>query len=296
MSNPLETLANSNILHEYAEAFTSLTGLPLALCPVECWQLSLHGKRNEARYCALLSRNPRACASCLSVMKRLSRLASEHAQTVHCPSGLCVTAVPVRLGNALVGFLKTGQVFCARPTEGQFRVVAKHLKKWGLGPKLAEVRAAYFANKVVPQRRYRAMIKLLASFSEHLATFAQPILLPHERQDLPLIRLAKDYVQEHQREKLRLARVARICKTSTYYFGKRFKAETGSSFAHYLARVRVEESKKLLLNPNLQIRDIASQVGFKSVKHFSRVFKNIVRQAPGAYRRACAAQVCSPSG
>jgi hypothetical protein len=61
MSNWVEILSNSNAFQEYAEAFAGVTGLPVALYPVECWQLSLHRKRNEARYCALLSRNAKAC-------------------------------------------------------------------------------------------------------------------------------------------------------------------------------------------------------------------------------------------
>lgn len=291
MSNLVEALAKTSAFQQYAEAFTALTGLPLALYPPDSWQLSLHGKRNEAKYCALLARNRHACASCLQVVRRLSQLASDEAHTLYCPSRLCVTAVPVRLRNELIAFLKTGQVFCARPTEAQFRAVSKQLRKWGLDPNARELRDAYFAIKILPWRKYHSLIKLLRIFARQLSMAGQTILSWQENTEAPRIERAKDYIRQHKRGKILLGRVARVCRMSMYHFGKRFKLETGLSFPDYLARVRVDESRNLLLNPNLRISDIASEVGFKSVKHFSRVFKRIVGRPPGAYRALAAINV-----
>lgn len=288
MSNVVEALAKTSAFQQYVEAFTALTGLPLALYPPDSWQLSLHGKPNEAKHCALLARNRHACASCLQEARRLSQLASEEARTVHCPSRLCVTAVPVRLRTELLGFLQTGQVFCARPTQAQFRSISKQIRKWGLDPNARELRDAYFAIKVVPWRKYQSLIKMLKIFARQLSIAGQTIQTRQERADVPPIERAKHYIRQHQREKIRLGTVARACRISMYHFGKRFKLETGLGFPDYLARVRVEESRNLLLNPNLRIRDISSEVGFKSVKHFSRVFKRIVGRPPSAYRALAA--------
>jgi AraC-like DNA-binding protein len=63
-----------------------------------------------------------------------------------------------------------------------------------------------------------------------------------------------------------------------------FKKVTGINFTDYLSRVRVEKAKNLLLNPNLRISEIAFEVGFQSLTHFNRVFKNIVGQSPSEYR------------
>src|SRR5271166_4061256 len=43
----IAALVNSRIYREYEQAFTNLTGLPVALQPVETWQLPHHGKRGE---------------------------------------------------------------------------------------------------------------------------------------------------------------------------------------------------------------------------------------------------------
>src|SRR5689334_5841216 len=111
----LEALANSRVFQDYERAFTEATGLSVALRPVETWQLPHHGKRNEGPFCSLISEKSRACASCLSVQEKLSELAALEAHTIGCPNGLSDTAVPVRLGDRLIGFLQTGQVFRKKP-------------------------------------------------------------------------------------------------------------------------------------------------------------------------------------
>src|SRR5437899_8524056 len=107
----VEALTNSKVFQDYERAFTEATGLPVALRPVETWQLPHHGKRNEGPFCSLISERSRACASCLSVQEKLTEMATEEARSIQCPNGLCDTAVPVRLGDRVIGFLQTGQVF-----------------------------------------------------------------------------------------------------------------------------------------------------------------------------------------
>jgi YesN/AraC family two-component response regulator len=63
-----------------------------------------------------------------------------------------------------------------------------------------------------------------------------------------------------------------------------FKKGTGLNFTEYVSRVRIENAKNLLLNPNLRISEIAYQVGFQSLTHFNRVFKKVVGEAPTEYR------------
>lgn len=280
----IEALVNSKVFQDYERAFNEATGLPVALRPAETWQLPHHGKRNEGPFCAIISEKSRACASCLGVQERLSETAAEEAQTVGCPNGLCDTAVPVRLGDRLIGFLQTGQVFRKKPTEAQFEKVAKQVREWGVDVDLATLRQAYFASKVVPARQHEAIVKLLTIFAQHLSMLSNQVVVQHENAEPPVITRAKEYIQEHQTENLRLGHVAKACNTSTFYFCKMFKKVTGINFTDYLSRVRIEKSKNLLLNPNLRVSEIAFEVGFQSLTHFNRVFKKILGQSPSEYR------------
>jgi AraC-like DNA-binding protein len=48
----------------------------------------------------------------------------------------------------------------------------------------------------------------------------------------------------------------------------------------------VEEAKKLLLNRNRRVSEVAYEVGFQSLTHFNRVFRNVVGESPTEYRAA----------
>lgn len=280
----VEALVNSKVFQEYERAFNDATGLPVALRPVESWQLPHHGKRNEGPFCAIISEKSRACASCLSMQERLSELAVDEAQTLGCANGLSDTAVPVRLGDRLIGYLQTGQVFRKKPSEAQFERAAKQVAEWGVDVDIETLRQAYFATKVVPTKQHEAVVKLLTIFAQHLSMLSNQVVVQHENAEPPVILRAKEYIHEHQTENLRLGHVAKACNTSTFYFCKMFKKVTGINFTDYLSRVRIEKSKNLLLNPNLRVSEIAFEVGFQSLTHFNRVFKKILGQSPTEYR------------
>jgi YesN/AraC family two-component response regulator len=232
----------------------------------------------------MLSEKSRACASCLQVQEKLSQAAAKEAHSVCCPAGLTDTAVPIRLGDRLIGFLQTGQVFRKKPTEIQFLRVKKLIAEWGVNVDLEELHEAYFSTQVVCGKQHDSVVRLLGIFAQHLSILSNQVIVQHENSEPPVIRRAKEYIQEHQTESLRLTHVARAVNTSTFYFCKMFKKATGINFTDYLSRVRIEKSKNLLLNPNLRVSEIAYEVGFQSLTHFNRVFKKILGQSPTEYR------------
>jgi len=280
----VDALANSRTYRDYERAFSDMTGLPIALQPVETWQLPHHGKRNENPFCALISKKSRACAACLQVQERLCQQAADAADTVVCPVGLCDTAVPVRMSDRLVGFLQIGQVFKKKPTEAQFNKVAQLCKKWGLDVSREALHKAYFSGKVVTQKEHDSAVKLLAIFAQHLAMLSNQVFIQQENAEPPVITKARAYIHEHQTEEIKLGQVAKAVNMSSYYFCKMFKKVTGINFTDYVARIRIEKSKNLLLNPNLRVSEIAFEVGFQSLTHFNRVFKKILGQSPTEYR------------
>ena len=280
----IEALASSKIYQDYERAFTEATGLPVTLRPVESWQLPHHGRRNENRFCQMLAQKSRACGACLQVQESLSETAAQEPQTVVCGIGMCDTAIPVRLGDKLIGFLQTGQVFRRKPTRSQFDRAAKLVTEWGVNEDKKALEEAYFSTRVVSARQHDAVVKLLSIFAQHLSMLSNQVVVQHENAEPPVIIRAKEYIHEHQTEELSLGQVAKAVNTSTFYFCKMFKKVTGINFTDYLSRVRIEKSKNLLLNPNLRVSEIAFEVGFQSLTHFNRVFKKILGQSPTEYR------------
>lgn len=93
------------------------------------------------------------------------------------------------------------------------------------------------------------------------------------------------YINNHYYEDLTLETVSEKYYLSTFYFSRTFKEVTGFHFAEYVSNVRIKEAKKLLLNSDFTINEIASAVGFHSNTHFGRVFKQIVGCAPSSYKK-----------
>src|SRR5262245_41197898 len=205
----IEKLAGSKIYQDYERAFCEATGQPLALRPVESWQLVHHGRRRENPFCSLMSQKSRSCAACLQTQQKLADSARQEAHSVTCAHGLCDTAVPVQLGGKLLGFLQTGQVFRRKPTEAQFERSARLPAEWGLPAARSELRETYFATKVVPAKQHESVVNLLKIFAQHLALVSNQVIVQQQNSELPVVTRAKEYIQQNQAEPLSLTTVAK---------------------------------------------------------------------------------------
>jgi AraC-like DNA-binding protein/ligand-binding sensor protein len=257
--------------------------MALSLRPVQSWQMPHHGKKHENPFCHELASHSPSCAACLTAQEKLAAGAQHEACTVVCENGMSDSSVPVKLGDQLIGFLQTGQVFCKKPTAKQFAKVGKQLTLWGIVPD-AKIEKAYFATPVMSQKHYDSMIQLLTIFAEHLSIISNQVAVQRSNAEPPMITQAKNFIKGHQTEDLSLSQVATAVNTSTFYFCKMFKKATGLNFTEYLSRVRIHKAKNLLLNPNLRISEIAFEVGFQSLTHFNRVFKKVTGESPSEYR------------
>lgn len=280
----IEQLSSSQIYQDYETAFTKTTGLPLTLRPLESWQLPQKGKKAENPFCALMAEHNRACAACLETQQKIADAAGAGPRTVKCFAGLCDTGVPVSVGDELLGFLQTGQVFLKQPTRAQFARTAKQLVDWGWKVDLRRLEEAYFQTRVITPQQYEAVLRLLTIFAQHLSFVSNQLMVARANAEPPAISRAKQFIRDHQDDEISLGDVAHAVNTSTFYFCKLFKKATGLNFTEYLSRVRIEKARNLLLNPNLRISEVAFAVGFQSLTHFNRIFRRISGESPTRYR------------
>lgn len=245
----------------------------------------MHGDENENPFCSLMAGRSKTCAACLEMQENLTnRQQNGEPVTISCFAGLCDTVVPIRLGDQLLGFLRTGQVFTHKPTEADFNNTTRRLIDWGVKIDLKQVEETYFGSTVLGAEQYDSMVTLLKVFADHLSMVSNQILVEEDNTESPLITRARDFIDRNQAEDLSLEAVAKAVNTSTFYFCKMFKRATGLTFTEYLSRVRVEKAKSLLLNPHIRISEVAFEVGFQSLSQFNRVFKKITGQSPSQYR------------
>ncbi len=280
----VERLASSQLFRDYEKAFREATGLQLAIRPAKSYENALRKTEGENPFCALIASTNQGCANCLKVQQELESKAGLEPESLHCFAGLCDSAVPIRVGDELIAFLQTGQVLLHQPNREEFSKTTKQLLNWGAEVNLKSLEEAYFQTKVFDREQYDAMLRLLATFAEHLATISNSIEPAEEAQDPAIVGNAKRYIQDRYQQRISLDEAAQAVNASTRHFCKVFKQATGLTFTDYLARVRVEKAKNLLQNPHLRVSEIAYETGFESISQFNRSFKRITGLAPTQYR------------
>ena len=95
-----------------------------------------------------------------------------------------------------------------------------------------------------------------------------------------------NYIKKNCAEKLSLDSLAKEVFLSKSYLSSIFKKETGMSLTAYITKVRVEKSKKLLLEDNASLAHISSQCGFKDQSYFTKVFKKETGVSPKRFRNS----------
>lgn len=86
-------------------------------------------------------------------------------------------------------------------------------------------------------------------------------------------------------EPLTLDALARVAFSSPYHFNRVFRQITGISPGQYLAAVRLEAAKRLLLTTHLSVTAICYEIGYSSVGSFTTLFTQLVGVSPHRLRR-----------
>jgi len=283
----VEQLRNSRIYRDYERAFRDTTGLPIALRGrgLGDYAPPHRGDPNENPFCALMARSNHTCATCLQMQRRMEDEAQLEPTTLRCFAGLCDSAVPVRVGENLIAFLQTGQILLHEPTKQEFSRSAQRLLKLGSDIDVRRLEETYFQTRVVDKQQYESILRLLEVFAQHLAVLSTELMVKAEESEAPpAVSKACDFISTRHGEELSLPQVAKAVNMSSFYFCKMFKRSTGLTFTDYLARVRVQKVKNLLLNPHKRISEAAFECGFQSLSQFNRVFKRITGESPKHYR------------
>lgn len=93
-----------------------------------------------------------------------------------------------------------------------------------------------------------------------------------------------DYIASHYEKDLKLERLGKIFGYNSSYLGTIFKQYSGMSYSKYLDSIRIEEAKKLLIEHNNKVYEIAQIVGYNSVDYFHGKFKKYVHMSPKQFQ------------
>lgn len=287
-------LTESPSFAEYEAAFRSATSLPMRLVSADPNTFAINEHRdNQSSFCEMI--NPcgeSACAACVKVNKDLMKKSTVSGpSSCNCFAGLKATSIPVYAGTMVVGYLKTGQVFHAPPTEDDFVRALEQISESRSFSKaqIETLHKAYFETISVSPERYQSMVVLLEHFARELSAQSEKLAIAANEQEPAPISRARKHIHSQLDEAISLPQVARIAGMSESHFCRQFKLATGMTLTEYVNYTRILWAKNELLKPSARISEIAFQVGFQSLSQFNRCFAKFHGGSPSQYRDEAAA-------
>lgn len=105
-----------------------------------------------------------------------------------------------------------------------------------------------------------------------------------EQRSYSLLEDIEQLIRENRGD-ISLAECADRLGVHTTYIWKIMKAERGKTFSDFLEEYKLEEAKRLLLNTNMTVADIASTLNYTNAQNFIRFFSKSTGMTPGKFRK-----------
>ena len=93
------------------------------------------------------------------------------------------------------------------------------------------------------------------------------------------------FVEERGAAQLSIQDIAQALHLSAGHLSRIFRRTTGTTLEGFLIRQRVELAKRTLLDPRLNVAEVAERCGFCNPAYFASVFKRYVRCTPREFAR-----------
>jgi len=91
------------------------------------------------------------------------------------------------------------------------------------------------------------------------------------------------YIRENVRSDISLTQCSEMLSMTPPYVSRLFKKIMGFSFVEYVMNCKMEEAKRMLLETDCTLQEIAANIGYTE-RNLSRVFQRYIRQTPGQFR------------
>ncbi len=101
-----------------------------------------------------------------------------------------------------------------------------------------------------------------------------------------IIRRAQQYISSHLQQKLSVPLVAKMADVSPSYLTALFHKNLQISPGEYIRRIKLQESKRMIREDNMNFTEIAQMLQYSTVHHFSRQFKEKFGITPTEYAKS----------
>ncbi len=138
-------------------------------------------------------------------------------------------------------------------------------------------------HEAISRRSYSR--ELVAAYVQALLLLVRRWFVDPPKEDHGLVGRCLSYLHEHYTEDFEIEAMAHAVAVSPSYLFRSFKKKMGVTPMHYRNTLRIEKSKLLLCESDRRIELVALDLGFQDVKYFSNLFKQLVGQTPGVFRK-----------
>lgn len=95
------------------------------------------------------------------------------------------------------------------------------------------------------------------------------------------------YIQNNYTNDLTLETISKLFYLSQPYLSSLFKKHTGCGISQYIENLRMDQAKKLLIDYDLSICEVAALIGYNDPNYFSKVFRKHTGISPTKYKTDC---------
>lgn len=133
-------------------------------------------------------------------------------------------------------------------------------------------------------KRAKSHQKVEKYMKRYINNIASKIIQKKESEYNHVVKKVCEYIEEKYSQNINLEDIANSVYLTSNYLSNLFKEETGKTIMNYLTEIRLKKAKKLLLNTEYKVFEVAEKVGYKDARYFSQVFKKNVGITPTTFR------------
>lgn len=265
-------------IEDILQSFYEISGMDVAI--VNNKNKIIARRYSGALYCSCIHKSQKCMDICLESDKCGLAKACEMKDlyVYKCPFGIYEALMPINKNDEIVAY-----VFVGMGIEDNEENVAELMKKaLDISPNLNK---AQLEKSIADLPRYSmekldAFAALLPLISEYIETNN---LLSDT--DMTIGQLIKTYVKNNLSKKITLSDLSWKLHCSTVTLTEHFKNEYGITIMEYVMKKRMEKARRLLLNSELSIREVAEECGFSDNEYFSRCFKDCHGVSPTTWKK-----------
>jgi AraC-like DNA-binding protein/ligand-binding sensor protein len=121
------------------------------------------------------------------------------------------------------------------------------------------------------------------AFRKFAETLAQQVAWSFSQRENKIVTTVHRLVAERGIARLTIQEIASALKMSSGHLSRLYSRTTGMTLEEYLIRQRVELAKRMLLDPRLNVAEVAERCGFCNSAYFASVFKKYAHCTPRGF-------------